>query len=136
MNHNYPKLKSLLTRLVSEIEAVADKHILVVDDYHLINSKAVHDALNFLIEYLPRTTHLVIVGRTDPPLPISRLRVQGEVNEIRTTELRFTTAEVTTLLNDMMGFNLPSEDITTIEARTEGWVASLKLASLSMQRVG
>jgi LuxR family maltose regulon positive regulatory protein len=131
----FTRSEPLLTRLVSEIEGVADKHILVIDDYHLINSKAVHDALNFLIEYLPRTTHLVVVGRTDPPLPISRLRVQGEVNEIRTPELRFTTAEVTILLNDMMGFNLPSEDITTIEARTEGWVASLKLASLSMQQL-
>ena len=75
-----PHFEILLTRLISDMERLPDKSIIVLDDYHLIHAKAVHDAINFLIEYLSRRIHLVITGRTDPPLPISRLRVQGEVN--------------------------------------------------------
>lgn len=128
-----PRIETLLTRLISEMERLPEKSILVLDDYHLIDSKPVHDAINFLIEYLPPTIHLVISGRTDPPLPISRLRVQGEVNEVRTSQLRFTKQEVATFLNDLMGFDLSSEGIAALEARTEGWIASLKLAAISMQ---
>ncbi|RPI28846.1 MAG: hypothetical protein EHM70_16310 [Chloroflexota bacterium] len=128
-----PPYEILLTRLISEMERLPEKSIIVLDDYHLIDSKPVHDALNFLIEYLPPTIHLVISGRTDPPLPISRLRVQGEVNEVRTSQLRFTQEEVATFLNDLMGFDLSSDGIAALEARTEGWIASLKLAALSMQ---
>src|SRR5574342_1102516 len=121
-----PHFEILLTRLISEMERLPDKSIIVLDDYHLIDSKPVHDIINFLIEYLPATIHLVISGRTDPPLPISRLRVQGEVNEVRTPELRFTKKEVAAFLNDLMGFDLPSEGIEALESRTEGWIASLK----------
>jgi len=128
-----PNFEFLLTRLISEMGRLPEKFIIVIDDYHLINAKSVHDVINFLIEYLPVTVHLVICGRADPPLPISRLRVQGEVNEVRTTQLRFTKKEVTTFLNDHMGFDLSSDGIAALEARTEGWVASLKLAALSMQ---
>ena len=128
-----PNFEILLTRLIKEIEGLPDKSIIVLDDYHLIDTKSVHDVINFLVEYLPPTIHLVIAGRADPPLPISRLRVQGEVNEVRTSELRFTKKEVTAFLNDLMGFDLSSEGIAALEARTEGWIASLKLAALSMQ---
>jgi len=128
-----PHFEILLTRLISEIEGLPGKFVIVLEDYHLIDSKPVHDVLNFLIEYLPRSIHLVITGRTDPPLPISRLRVQGEVNEVRTPKLRFTKEEVATFLNDRMGFGLSSDGIEALEARTEGWIASLKLAALSMQ---
>jgi LuxR family maltose regulon positive regulatory protein len=128
-----PQYEILLTRLVNEIEGIPDKSILVFDDYHLIDSKAVHDALNFLIEYLPSSMHIVISGRADPPLPISRLRVRGEVSEIRTPDLRFTITEMAAFLNDLMGFDLSSDDIAALEARTEGWIASLQLAALSMQ---
>jgi LuxR family maltose regulon positive regulatory protein len=128
-----PQFEILLTRLISEIERLPDKSVIVLEDYHLIASKPVHDAINFLIEYLPPTIHLVITGRTDPPLPISRLRVQGEVNEVRASQLRFTKDEVAAFLNDLMGFDLSSDGIAALEARTEGWVASLKLAALSMQ---
>jgi LuxR family maltose regulon positive regulatory protein len=128
-----PHFEILLTKLISEIEVLPAKSIIVLDDYHLIDSKPVHDVLNFLIEYLPPTIHMVISGRTDPPLPISRLRVQGEVNEVRTPELRFTQKEVAAFLNDLMGFDLSAEGIAALEARTEGWIASLKLAALSMQ---
>ena len=128
-----PHFEILLTRIISEMERLPEKYILVLDDYHLIDSKPVHDAINFLIEYLPPTIHLVICGRSDPPLPISRLRVQGEVNEVRTPQLRFSKEEVITFLNDRMGFSLSPEGIAALEERTEGWIASLKLAALSMQ---
>lgn len=128
-----PKFEILLARLVSEIEAIPVKTILILDDYHLIDSKLVHDALNFLVEHLPPAMHLMVSGRTDPPLPISRLRVQGQVNEIRIPELRFTKTETATFLNDLMGFDLPSEDVVALEERTEGWIASLQLAALSMK---
>jgi LuxR family maltose regulon positive regulatory protein len=128
-----PRFDILLTMLISEIEKLPDKSIIVLDDYHLINSKQVHDAINFLIEFLPPVIHLVISGRTDPPLPISRLRVRGDVNEVRTPQLRFTKAEMATYLNDFLGFDLSSDGIDALETRTEGWIASLKLAALSMQ---
>ncbi len=128
-----PHIEILLTRLISEIEKFPDKSIIVLDDYHLINSKQVHDAINFLIEFLPPAIHMVISGRTDPPLPISRLRVRGDVNEIRTPQLRFTKGEMATYLNDLLGFDLSAEGIAALETRTEGWIASLKLAALSMQ---
>jgi LuxR family maltose regulon positive regulatory protein len=128
-----PHFEILLTWLIREMERLPDKSIIVLDDYHLIDSNLVHDVIHFLIEHLPPTIHLVITGRADPPLPIPRLRVQGEVNEVRTSQLRFTKGEVTTFLNDRMGFDLSSDAIAALEARTEGWVASLKLAAISMQ---
>jgi LuxR family maltose regulon positive regulatory protein len=128
-----PNFEILLTRLISEIEGLPDKSIIVLDDYHLIDSKPIHDVINFLVEFLPPTVHLVITGRSDPPLPISRLRVQGEVNEVRTPNLRFTKKEAATFLNDLMGFDLSADGIAALEAHTEGWIASLKLAALSMQ---
>jgi LuxR family transcriptional regulator, maltose regulon positive regulatory protein len=128
-----PNFEILLTRLMNEMEKLPDKSLLVLDDYHLIDSRPVHDAINFLIEYLPPTVHLVITGRADPPLPISKLRVRGEVNEVRTSQLRFTEKEAAAFLNDRMGFDLPPDDIEALEARTEGWIASLKLAAFSLQ---
>ena len=136
------QIETLLTRLVNEIEGVQgerrrrNQFILVLDDYHLITTQSVHDALNFLIDNLPPSMHLVVVGRSDPPVPISRLRVQGEVAEIRTPDLRFTHVEATAFLNDLMGFDLSAKEITALETRTEGWVASLQLAALSMQGRG
>jgi LuxR family transcriptional regulator, maltose regulon positive regulatory protein len=128
-----PHFEILLTRLISEMARFPRKSIIVLDDYHLIDSKTVHDVINFLIEHLPPTIHLVITGRADPPLPISRLRVQGDVNEVRSSQLRFTQKEAAAFLNDRMGFDLSPEGIAALEARTEGWVASLKLAAISMQ---
>jgi LuxR family transcriptional regulator, maltose regulon positive regulatory protein len=128
-----PHFEILLTRLIREMERFPEKCIIVLDDYHLIDSKPVHEVINFLIERLPPTIHLVITGRADPPLPISRLRVQGDVNEVRTAQLRFTKEEVAKFLKHLVGFDLSSDGIAALEARTEGWVASLKLAALSMQ---
>ncbi|MFC1922701.1 tetratricopeptide repeat protein [Chloroflexota bacterium] len=132
-------IETLLTRLVNETEVVLgeeehrNQFILVLDDYHLIKNQSVHDALNFLLDNLPPSMHLVIAGRSDPPVPISKLRVQGEVAEIRTPDLRFTKNEAAEFLNDLIGFDLSAEEITALEKRTEGWIASLQLAALSMQ---
>jgi LuxR family maltose regulon positive regulatory protein len=135
-------IETLLTRLINEVEAVMSEQehrnqfILVLDDYHLITTQSVHDALNFLLDHLPSAVHLVVAGRSDPPVPISRLRVQGEVTEVRTPELRFTKNEAAAFLNDMMGFALSTEEIAALETRTEGWIASLQLAALSMDGRG
>ena len=135
-------VESLLSRLVNEIQAVMDEEgdpcqfILLLDDFHLVKAQEVHNALNFLLDHLPSGIHLVVAGRSDPPVPISRLRVQGVLTEIRTPDLRFTKNEMTTFLNDLMGLDLTSEDIAALEARTEGWIASLQLAALSMQGRG
>src|SRR5512133_2329444 len=83
-----PQYEILLTKLILEIERLPGKSIIVLDDYHLIHAKPVHNVINFLIEYLPSNIHMVIAGRSDPPLPISKLRIQGDVNEVRTSQLR------------------------------------------------
>lgn len=128
-----PKYETMLTKLINEIENIPEKFIVILDDYHLIESESVNNALNFLIEYQPPMLHLVISGRSDPLLPISRLRVRGELSEIRSNDLRFTKRETAAFLKDLMGFDLSPEDIDALEERTEGWVASLQLAALSMR---
>ena len=128
-----PSTKSILTTLLNEITALPDPFILVLDDYHLINTTAVDSAVTFLIEYLPPQVHLAIATREDPALPLARLRVQGQLSELRVKDLRFSTAEAAEFLNERMGLNLSGEDIVALESRTEGWIAGLQLAALSMQ---
>ena len=106
---------------------------LVLDDYHLIDSKPVDQALTFLIEHLPPQMHLVITTREDPQLPLARLRARGQLTELRAADLRFTPAEAAEFLNQVMSLNLSAEDIAALENRTEGWIAGLQLAALSMQ---
>ncbi len=124
---------SLLTTLVNEIAAFPEDFIMVLDDFHLIDSKAVDENLSFLLEYLPPQIHLVITTREDPSLPIARLRAKAQLNEIRATDLRFTFAEAADFLNQVMGLKLSTEDVAALESRTEGWIAGLQLAALSMQ---
>ena len=107
---------------------------LVLDDYHVIDSKPVDtDALTFLLEHLPPQMHLVIATREDPNLPLARLRARGQLTELRAADLRFTPAEAAEFLNQVMGLNLSAEDIAVLETRTEGWIAGLQLAALSMR---
>ena len=124
-----PSTESLLTALLNEIAALPENFILVLDDYHLIDSKQVDEAIIFLLDHLPPRMHLVITTREDPPLPLARLRARGELTELRAADLRFTPTEATDFLNRMMGLNLSGEDITALEARTEGWIAGLQLAA-------
>jgi LuxR family maltose regulon positive regulatory protein len=128
-----PTTESILTTLLNEISAFPNNFILILDDYQVIDSQAVDQALGFLVEHLPPHIHLVIATREDPPLPLARLRVRGQLTELRAAELRFTPAEAADFLNRMMGLNLRGADIAALEARTEGWVAGLQLAALSMQ---
>ena len=128
-----PPTESILTTLLNEITTIPDNFILVLDDYHVIDSKPVDDALTFLLEHLPPQMHLVIATREDPPLPLARLRARGQLTELRAADLRFTPAEAAEFLNQVMGLNLSAEDIAALETRTEGWIAGLQLAALSMQ---
>jgi LuxR family maltose regulon positive regulatory protein len=128
-----PPSDAALTVLLNEITATPREIVLVLDDYHVIESQDVDKALAFLVEHLPPQLHLLIATREDPPLPLARLRVRGQVNEIRAADLRFTHAEAADFLNLAMGLNLSEADIDALERRTEGWIAGLQLAALSMQ---
>jgi LuxR family transcriptional regulator, maltose regulon positive regulatory protein len=128
-----PPTESLLTTLLNEITAIAHNFILVLDDYHSIESKPVDLALTFLLDHLPRQMHLVIATREDAQLPISRLRARGQLTELRITDLRFSPSETGEFLNQVMGLNLTLEDINALEARTEGWIAGLQLAAIALQ---
>jgi LuxR family maltose regulon positive regulatory protein len=128
-----PTAESILTALLNEITTIPDHFILVLDDYHVIDAKPVDEALTFLLEHLPPQMHLVIATREDPHLPLARLRARGQLTELRAADLRFTPAEAAEFLNQMMGLNLSEEDVAALEARTEGWIAGLQLAAISMQ---
>ena len=125
--------EALLTLLLNEIAASPERFILVLDDYHLINSKSVDQAMAFFVEHLPPQIHLVIASREDPSLPLARLRVRRQLTELRAADLRFTPTETADFLNQVMGLNLSAENIAALETRTEGWIAGLQLAALSMQ---
>jgi LuxR family transcriptional regulator, maltose regulon positive regulatory protein len=128
-----PPAESILTSLLNEIGMLPDNFIFVLDDYHVIDSRPVDEALTFLIEHWPAPMHLVIATREDPHLPLARLRVRGQLTELRAADLRFTAAEAAQFLNQVMGLSLSAEDIAALENRTEGWIAGLQLAALSMQ---
>jgi LuxR family maltose regulon positive regulatory protein len=128
-----PPIKSILTTLLNEITTIPDNFILVLDDYHVIDSKPVDTAITFLLENLPPQMHLVIITREDPNLPLARLRARGQLAEVRATELRFTLSEAAEFLNQAMGLKLSAEDIAALEDRTEGWIAGLQLAAISMR---
>lgn len=128
-----PPTESIQTALLNEITNIPNNFVLVFDDYHVIDSKLVDSALTFLIEHLPPQLHLVIATREDPPFPLARWRARGQLNELRAADLRFTPSEAAGFLNEVMGMNLSAEDIAALETRTEGWIAGLQLAALSMQ---
>jgi len=128
-----PKIESVLTIVINEINTATDNFILVLDDYHVIDDRTIDYALTFLIEHLPPQMHLVFITREDPNLPLARLRGRGQLTELRVADLRFTSLEAATFLNEVMGLSLSSDDITALEAHTEGWIAGLQLAALSMQ---
>src|SRR5947209_2079491 len=128
-----PPPEAILTALLNEITTLPDHFVLVLDDYHVIDAKAVDRALAFLVEHLPPQMHLVIATREDPHLPLARLRARGHLTELRAADLRFTASEAAAFLNQVMGLSLSAEDIAALEDRTEGWIAGLQLAALSMQ---
>ena len=125
--------ESILNSLINEVAETPRDFILVLDDYHLIEVRPIHDALTFLLDNLPPQMHLVIATRSDPPLPLAHLRGGGELTELRAADLRFTPDEAATFLNQVMGLSLSAEEVTALETRTEGWIVGLQMAALSMQ---
>ena len=128
-----PPIESVLTTLINDAGTIEDDFVLVLDDYHVIQNRSIHEALTFLLDHLPQRMHLIITCRSDPPLPLARLRGRGESTEFRAADLSFTPDEAATFLNDMMGLRLSADDVAALETRTEGWIAGLQLAALSMQ---
>jgi LuxR family maltose regulon positive regulatory protein len=128
-----PPIEAVLANLVNDLNAVSYDVVLVLDDYHVIEARDVHDAVAFLLEHLPGQIHLVIAGRADPALPLARLRGRGELVEIRAADLRFRPDETAAYLNEVMGLVLTAADVAALDGRTEGWIAALQLAALSMQ---
>ncbi len=125
--------KAILTLLLNDLSELASPMVLVLDDYHLITTPAIHDALAFLIDHLPAAFRLIIISRIDPPFPLARWRVRNQLTELRASDLYFRLEEAAVFLNDVMGLTLTKAEIDTLETRTEGWVAGLQLAALSLQ---
>jgi LuxR family maltose regulon positive regulatory protein len=128
-----PPPTTLVATLINELAADRSKVILALDDYHLVTAWPIHEALTFLLDNMPPQMRLVIITRADPPLPLARMRARGELTEVRVDDLRFTLEEAAVFLNEIMGLSLTSRQIAALEARTEGWVAGLQLAALSLQ---
>jgi LuxR family maltose regulon positive regulatory protein len=128
-----PPTEAILTALINEITSLTDDFILVLDDYHVIDAQPVDKAIAFLLQHQPSQMHLVLATREDPQLPRARLRARGQMTELRSADLRFTLPEAAGFLNQVMGLDLSADDIAALETRTEGWIAGLQLAALSMQ---
>ncbi len=128
-----PPPEAMLTALLNDLASIKDPFVLVLDDYHVIETQSVDLALTYFVEHLPPHMHLVITTREDPHLPLARLRARGHLTELRTTDLRFTASEAAAFLTQVMGLTLSTQDIARLSDRTEGWIAGLQFAALSLQ---
>jgi len=129
-----PDPRDIVTSLINDwMECDFEDIVLVLDDYHYVTTQPIHESIAYLIDHLPHNLHLVIISRVDPPLPLGRWRVRGQLTEIRADDLRFNQSETVQFLNQIMGLSLTEQDIQNLEARTEGWVAGLQLAALSLK---
>jgi LuxR family maltose regulon positive regulatory protein len=128
-----PPIESVLMTLLNELARVEGEFVLILDDYHAIATQAIHDGIGFLLSHLPPQLHLIIASRADPPLSLARLRSHGELTELRVGDLRFTPDEAAAFLNQGMGLEISVVEVSALEQRTEGWIAGLQLAALSMQ---
>jgi len=128
-----PPLEAFLTGLINDLAEMSNPFALVLDDYHVITSQPVHQALTFILDHLPQQMHLVLLTRADPPLPLGRLRARNQLVELRADDLRFTTAEAAAFFNQVMGLALSADDLAGLDHRTEGWIAGLQLAALAIQ---
>ena len=128
-----PALEAALNTLINALTAYAADVVLILDDYHLIEAESIHHMLAFLIAHRPPVLHLLMATRADPPLPLARLRARGDVTELRAADLRFTTEEAAAFLETVMGLTLAPAEVAALEGRTEGWIAGLQLAGLSLQ---
>ena len=128
-----PRIEALMGTLINEMAALPGELDLILDDYHVIDSEGVHQTVSFLLEHLPEGAHFVVSGRVDPPLPLARLRARGQMAELGAADLAFTPEEAAAFLKEVMGLDLSAEDVAKLEERTEGWIAGLQLAALSMR---
>jgi len=128
-----PPVETVVTPLINAVLASPVPLILVLDDYHAIQDAAIHEAVAFLLDYMPRQMSMVMMSRVDPPLPLARLRTQDRLTELRTEDLRFTMAEAEEFFNRAMALDLVSSDVAALETRTEGWIAGLQLAAVSLR---
>lgn len=128
-----PPPEAVLTSLLNDVASTADTFVLVLDDYHLIQTLPIHQQLAFWLEHQPPQMHLVIATREDPPLPLSRLRARGQIADIRQADLLFTVEETSDFLRRAMALELAPGDVAALQERTEGWIAGLQLAALSLQ---
>jgi LuxR family maltose regulon positive regulatory protein len=124
---------AVLTSLINDLDTSGGEIALVLDDYQLVNSQVVHEELAFLLEHCPKTFHLVIATRSDPPLPLARLRARGQTVELRAADLGFTEPEAAQFLNDVMGLRLDAGSVAVLEECTEGWIAGLQMAALALR---
>ena len=127
-------VSTILTALLNELASLPQEMVLILDDYHVIEEKVLHDALFFFLEHLPPCMHLILSTRVDPDFPLSRWRARGQMTEIRAADLRFTAAEAAIFLTEAMGLSLTAEQSEILEQRTEGWIAGLQLTALSLQK--
>jgi LuxR family maltose regulon positive regulatory protein len=132
-SHQPAAAEAVLTSLINDIRNNSQPFLLVLEDYHAINTHSVHHALSFLVDHLPPFMHLLLMTRSDPPLPLSRLRARSQLLEIRGDDLRFSSAEADAFFNEVMDLALTQQDLAALEEHTEGWIAGLQLAALSMQ---
>jgi LuxR family maltose regulon positive regulatory protein len=128
-----PSVETVMTSLLNEVAKISPKIVLILDDYHLIEIQPIHAALAYLLEHAPAQLNLVIVTREDPLIPLARLRARCQLTELRGADLRFTPSEAAEFLNQVMGLDLTTEDVTALENRTEGWITGLQLAAVSLQ---
>ncbi|MGD9705322.1 MAG: LuxR C-terminal-related transcriptional regulator [Acidimicrobiia bacterium] len=126
-------LQAAMATLINDLEGLDEHIVLVLDDYHVIDTNDVHQAITFLVDHASPHFHLVLASRADPPLPLAQWRARGELLEIRAADLRFTNDEASSYLNDAMGLDLSTGSVGALETRTEGWIAALQLAALSLQ---
>jgi LuxR family transcriptional regulator, maltose regulon positive regulatory protein len=124
--------RGLVTALVNELESASDPVAVIIDDYHAIESEAIHDDMAFLLSHLPPMLHVLITSRADPPLPLARMRARGQMAELREADLRFTPEEVSVLFLEVWELDLSAEAVAALEGRTEGWAVGLQLAALSL----
>jgi LuxR family maltose regulon positive regulatory protein len=125
-------METVLTALLNTLAQPTTNICLVLDDYHQIDAPVIHQSLSFLLEHMPPRLHVIIASRTDPPLPLARLRARGELTELRAADLRFTLDETATFLREVMALALRPVDIAALERRTEGWIAGLHLVALAL----
>lgn len=128
-----PPLEPILTALLNDLTTLSDSFVLVLDDYHVLDAQPVDQVLTFILERLPPQIHLVIATREDPQFPLARLRAGGHLTELRAADLRFTASEAAAFLNQAMDLSLSATDVAALETRTEGWIAGLQLAAISLQ---